>query len=259
MGRTSAADAAVAALHGHTYESAMDRAVDGSMLARAPLFAGLDAAARSEVAAASRLVRLRAGETLFEQDNAAAAFYVLVSGRVKIAQVTVEGHLVVIRYIAAGQVFGAMPLFTGTGYPASATGVVDSLAARWDEAATRRVLDRHPRVVLNALTIAGRRLQELQDRYRELATERVEQRVARAVLRLLGNAGQHGASSQAAFPLSRQDIAEMTGTTLHTVSRILSGWEHRGLIDGGRMRVVIRDPEGLLAIADDLRHREPPA
>ena len=49
----------------------------------------------------------------------------------KIAQVTAEGHLV--RSIAAGQVFGAVPLFTRTGYPASATAVVDSLAARWDQ------------------------------------------------------------------------------------------------------------------------------
>ncbi len=230
----------------------MDRAVDSSVLAGVPLFKGLDAAARNEVAAAAHLVRLRTGETLFEEDDAAAAFYVLITGRVKIAQVTVEGHLVVIRYIAAGQVFGAVPLFTGTGYPAGAAAVVDSLAARWDKAATRALLDRHARIVMNALTIVGHRLQELQNRYRELATERVEQRVARAVLRLLGNTGQQGAAAQVAFPLSRQDIAEMTGTTLHTVSRILSGWEHRGLIDGGRMRVVVRNREGLLAIADEL-------
>ena len=232
----------------------MDHVVDGSMLAGARLFAGLDAAVRDEVAAASHRVRLRAGETMFEQEDAAEAFYVLITGRVKIAQLTVEGHLVVIRYISAGEVFGAVPLFTSTGYPAGATVVVDSVAARWDQSATRRLLDRHPRIVANALTIVGARLQELQNRYRELATERVEQRVARAILRLLAKAGRpEGAAGQIPFPLSRQDIAEMTGTTLHTVSRILSAWEQRGLIDGGRMRVVIREPGALLAIADDLR------
>jgi CRP-like cAMP-binding protein len=233
----------------------MERVVDGSMLAGARLFAGLDAAARNEVAAASHLVRPQAGATLFEHEDAAEAFYVLITGRVKIAQVTVEGHLVVIRYIGGGEVFGAVPLFTNTGYPASATAVVDSLAARWDRSATRRLLEQHPRIIANALTIVGQRLQELQNRYRELATERVEQRVARAVLRLLGKAGrQVGTGVQIGFPLSRQDIAEMTGTTLHTVSRILSGWEQRGLVDGGRMRVVIRQPEALAAIADDLQH-----
>ncbi len=236
--------------------SVMVRAIDGSMLASAPLFVGLDAAARDEVAAASHLVQLSAGETLFEQEDAATAFYVLVTGRMKIAQVTVEGHQVVLRYIAAGQVFGAVPLFTGTGYPAGASAVVDSLAARWDQRTANRLLDQHPRIVMNALTIVGRRLQELQNRYRELATERVEQRVARALLRLFSGSGGPASATQGAFPISRQDIAEMTGTTLHTVSRILSGWEQRGLIDGGRMRIAIRDPEGLLAVADDLRRSE---
>jgi CRP-like cAMP-binding protein len=234
--------------------AAMAYVADGSMLAGSPLFAGLDAAAREGVAAASHLVRLQAGETLFEQDDPAMAFYVLITGRVKIAQVTAEGHQVVIRYIAAGQVFGAVPLFTRTGYPASATGVVDSIAARWDQPATQRLFDHHPRVLANALTIVGERLQELQNRYRELATERVEQRVARAVLRLFGDAARPTEAARGVFPISRQDIAEMTGTTLHTVSRILSGWEHRGLVGGGRMRVVIHDPAGLLAIADDLQH-----
>jgi CRP-like cAMP-binding protein len=144
--------------------AAMGYVADGSMLAGSPLFAGLDAAAREDVAAASHLVRLQAGETLFEQDDPATAFYVLITGRVKIAQVTVEGHQLVIRYIAAGQVFGAVPLFTRTGYPASATGVVDSVAARWDLRATHRLLDCHPRILLNALTIVGQRLQELQNR-----------------------------------------------------------------------------------------------
>ena len=232
----------------------MDHSVDGSRLAGVPLFGGLDAEARNEAAATSRLTRLGAGETLFVQDDAATAFYVLLAGRVKIAQVTAEGHQVVIRYIAPGEVFGAVPLFTQTGYPASATGVTDCVAARWDQQATYRLMDRHPRIVLNALAIVGRRLQELQSRYRELATERVEQRVARALLRLFGNAGQSTSRPTDAFPISRQDIAEMTGTTLHTVSRILSGWEQRGLVGGGRMRVVIRDAGGLLAIADDIRH-----
>jgi CRP/FNR family transcriptional regulator, nitrogen oxide reductase regulator len=235
----------------------MDRAVDGSMLAGARLFAGLDPAALDEVAAAAHRVLLRAGETMFEQEGAAEAFYVCISGRVKIAQVTVEGHLVVIRYIGAGEVFGAVPLFTKTGYPASATAVVDSIAARWDQSATRRLLDRHPRIVMNALTIVGHRLQELQNRYRELATERVEQRIARAVLRLGKVTRSDDAAVSISFPLSRQDIAEMTGTTLHTVSRILSAWEQRGVVDGGRMRVVIRNPEALLAIADDLPHPDP--
>jgi CRP-like cAMP-binding protein len=115
-------------------------------------------------------------------------------------------------------------------------------------------MDRYPRLVSNALTIVGLRLQELQNRYRELATERVEQRVARAILRLVRQSGKQVEDGvQIEFPLSRQDIAEMTGTTLHTVSRLLSSWEQSGVLDGGRMRIVLRKPLALLAIAEDLR------
>ena len=236
----------------------MDPVVGGEMLAGAPLFAGLTAAARDEIAAAAHPVRRKAGESLFAQDDAARAFYVLITGRMKIAQVTPEGHQVVLRYIGPSEVFGAVPLFTHTGYPATASAVIDSVAARWDYAATHRLLDRHPRIVVNALTIVGRRLHELQNLYRELATERVEQRIARAVLRLLEKAGRRAESGiQIEFPLSRQDIAEMTGTTLHTVSRTFGEWEKRGLVESGRMRVVIREPRALLAIADDLRPGDP--
>jgi CRP-like cAMP-binding protein len=95
-------------------------------------------------------------------------------------------------------------------------------------------------------------LQEIQDRYRELATERTEQRVARALLRLtaqLGRKVEEGVLVDMA--LSRQSLAEMTGTTLYTVSRLLSDWERRGLIQTGRERVVIIKPHDLVQIIEN--------
>ena len=232
----------------------MTRALDRSTIAGATLFEGLDTKALDDIAHAAKTTRLVAGSTLFEQDDEAAAFYMMIVGRVKIAQTTPEGHQGVIRYIGPRDMFGAVPLFTRSAYPASAVAVVDSLAARWDSATTHRLMDRYPRLVVNALTIVGLRLQELQNRYRELATERVEQRVARAILRLVRQSGKQVEDGvQIEFPLSRQDIAEMTGTTLYTVSRLLSSWEQSGLLDGGRMRIVLRKPHALLAIAEDLR------
>jgi len=51
---------------------------------------------------------------------------------------------------------------------------------------------------------------------------------------------------------TRQDLAEMSGTTLYTVSRVLSGWERQGLVEAGRERVLIRNPHGLVSIAEEL-------
>jgi CRP-like cAMP-binding protein len=116
-----------------------------------------------------------------------------------------------------------------------------------------RLMERFSRLALNALEMLAGRMHELQDRYRELATERVERRVARALLRLVRQSGRRVPEGVLVdFPLSRQDLAEMTGTTLYTVSRIFSGWEAGGLIEAGRERVVIRRPHALVSIAEDL-------
>jgi CRP-like cAMP-binding protein len=77
--------------------------------------------------------------------------------------------------------------------------------------------------------------------------------VARALLRLARQAGQRAEDGVLiGLPLSREDLAEMTGTTLYTVSRILSHWEQQGFVEAGRERVLIHHPHALVAIAEDL-------
>jgi len=63
-------------------------------------------------------------------------------------------------------------------------------------------------------------------------------------------AGDGGSRIRIDMPLSRQSLGELAGTTLHTVSRILSGWESRGLIEGGRQRIVLREPHKLFVLAE---------
>jgi CRP/FNR family transcriptional regulator, nitrogen oxide reductase regulator len=83
------------------------------------------------------------------------------------------------------------------------------------------------------------------------STEQVQQRVAHALLRLVKQSGKKTDEGILIdFPLSRQDIAEMTGTTLHTVSRILTAWEEQGLVKSGRQRVTVIEPHRLLSLAE---------
>jgi len=226
--------------------------IGDDLLARARVFAGLESAALAEVAAGANMIALTAGKSFFTQGDAAKAFFVLLEGRVRIAQVTPKGHQVTLRYIGPGQMFGAAPLFAGGPYPASAFAVLACSAARWDLGLTSRLAQRHPAIVANALTIIGGRLQEMQDRYRELATERVERRIARVVLHLAQPRDGGDPGREIDFPISRRDIAEMAAATLHTVSRILSGWEQRGLLERHRMRIRIVQPATVRAIADGL-------
>ena len=111
---------------------------------------------------------------------------------------------------------------------------------------------RYPQIAINVIRIIGKRLQEVQDRVRELATQRAEQRIAHAVLRLARQAGHSTVDGTAIeFPLRRKDLADIAGTTLHTASRILTGWEKAGLLTSHSQRLTIRNPSEILRIAED--------
>jgi CRP-like cAMP-binding protein len=132
--------------------------------------------------------------------------------------------------------------------------VSESIAICWPTELWPQFIDKNPHLAVTAMQTIGQRLEEAHTRIREMSTQEVERRVAHAVLRLAGQAGkQEGAGIRIDFPISRQDIAEMTGTTLHTVSRILSAWETKGLVEGGRQKLLIRDMDGLSALAAHIK------
>jgi len=229
------------------------REPDTDLLAEVRLFRGLDAGQLAEVAAEATRVGRVPGQPFFMQGDPARSLFVVRKGRVKISQITPEGHQIVARYAGPGEMFGCVPLYGGREYPATGEAVIRSEAHSWSRAVMDRLMKRYPAIALNALELLGEELLEVRSRYQELATQRVEQRIARALLRLVRQAGRKvDAGVLIDFPVSRQDIAEITGTTLHTVSRILSGWEQQGIVSSGRQRVVIRRPHGLVSIAEDL-------
>jgi len=225
--------------------------VDRSLIAGLPLFAGLTADALEELLREATSVRYPKGKDVFTQDEAAHSFFLLLHGNLRVMKLTPDGQQVVVRFVSAGEIFGVAMAIGRTTYPATATAVVDSVALVWPSAAWPRLVASHPTLAVNTLLTVGSRLQDAHARVVEMSTEEVERRVAHALLRLASQAGRKVERGiQIDFPISRQDVAEMTGTTLHTVSRILSAWESEGLVEGGRQRIVIREPHRLFARAE---------
>lgn len=232
----------------------------GEWAKRPGLFHGLAPSDIAAIIATAQRRHVPRHGCFFHQGAPAAALHVLVQGRTKLVQTTAEGHQVVVRIVGAGDMFGGVALLGDAVYPATAEAISASEALVWRSPVMARLIDRHPALAVNALRVLAHRLGELQDRYRELATERVERRIARALVRLARQAGRRDdAGLVIDMELTRQDLAELTGTTLYTVSRVVSGWQERGLVDSRRARVVIRDPHGLVAIAEDLPARGPAA
>ena len=205
------------------------------------------------IARAAHRRAVPAGQFFFQQGDRATTCYVLRTGRVRVTQLSPEGDQVILHMIGPGEGFALVAPFTEGEYGVAAEVVEDAEALAWDGSTMERLMRELPLLAVNSLRFLSARLHELQERYRELATEKVERRVARAVLRLARHAGRKiDAGILIDLPLSRQDLAEMTGTTLFTVSRILSAWEAAGLVEVGRERVVIRRGHGLVRIAEDL-------
>jgi CRP-like cAMP-binding protein len=199
------------------------------------------------------------GEAVFKQGQTAASFYLLLSGRLKVTQVTGDGQQVIVRVVHPGELFGFTMALRRPDYPGTATAATNSIVLSWPSELWPQFVEQNGRLAASAIQTMGRQLEEAHTRIREMSTQEVERRVAHAILRLSVQAGRQEESGiRIAFPISRQDIAEMTGTTLHTVSRILSAWETQGLVACGRQKVLVRDICGLSRLAEGERSEADP-
>lgn len=222
-------------------------------LEQAALFAGLEHPARLAALQAAQAARLEADQYLFMQEDPASHFYLVVEGKLKLSQVTVEGQQVIMAYSTPGEAVGVAAALALPGYPVSAQAVGPSRTLGWSRETAQRLMLAHPQIALNLVKDLAGHVVEYQNRLRELATERVERRIARTLLRLARQAGRKTQDGvQIDMPLTRQDLAELTGTTLYTVSRTLSQWEAQGLVLSRREQITIRKPHGLVTIAEDL-------
>jgi CRP-like cAMP-binding protein len=188
----------------------------------------------------------------FFQGDPADYLYVLIRGQVKLLQTNPSGHQVNLRTIYPWQMFGALGAVRDQAkYPATAQALEDSTALAIKGVFLREMMKTRPYLSFDLMSLMTTYIQEMQARYRELATERVEQRIARALLRLTSQAGKRSKGGiDLAF--SRQDLAEMSGTTLYTVSRVLADWERQRLVRTGRGKVRITNPHEMVRIAEGL-------
>jgi CRP/FNR family transcriptional regulator, nitrogen oxide reductase regulator len=226
-------------------------AIDRSLVADLPLFARCSPRQIDELLRQARTADFAKNAMIFVQGGKADSFFLLLQGRVRAYKLTPAGEQVLIRFIGPGEMFGVAMAIGRDAYPATAAAVVDSIVLAWPTSAWPRLLTCHPALAVDTMRTLGERLQETQARVVEMSTEEVERRIAHALLRLAHQGGRKTEDGVLIdFPISRQDIAQMTGTTLHTVSRIMSAWQKVGLLSSGRQRVVICDPHRLYLLAE---------
>lgn len=221
-------------------------------LDRVDLFHNLKPDQQIRVMKMARTSRFADGAQIYFEGDPAERLYLLSSGRARLTQVTPEGQQIILHHVSPGEAFGIIAVLTGAAYPVSAQSIGESEAHSWDKTTIKTLMIEYPVIALNAIEILAGRVRDFQERIRELTTQRVERRIARTLLRLAGQTGRKVDEGVLIdLPLTRQHLAEMTGTTVFTVSRTLSQWESQGLIKTGREKVVICYPHGLVSIAED--------
>jgi CRP-like cAMP-binding protein len=230
-----------------------DVAERAAFLAGVRLFSGLNAAVLRAVAERMRVRRLRRGAFVFLEGDPATNLSVLAAGRVKVVRETEDAREVILRFIEPGELFGAAGGVGEATYPASAIATEDAVALQLSAQDFPDLVDRQPAFAMAVIVELGSRLREAEARIRDLQGERVERRIARTLLRLARKTGvKTDRGIELGIPLSRQDLAELAGTTLSTASRTLSAWDQQGLVDAGRERVTLLKPHQLMELAEDL-------
>lgn len=220
-------------------------------LAGLSLFGDLGGDQRAQVLRHARRIRLPANDTLFTQGAPGEAFYILLSGRLKVTQVTADGRQLIVRIVHPDELCGFVKAIGRETYPATASAITEVDLIAWPVSEWDAVLSLTPSLALGAIRAIGRKLDEAHTRLREMTTQEAERRMAHTVLRLAEEAGEtRSGTTQIAFPFSRQDVADMTGSTLHTTSRIMAAWEAQGILVRARRKIVIADMAALRCIAD---------
>lgn len=219
------------------------------IIMKSPLFCGIDQDELGEVLSAGMITDRKKGEFLFHQGNQANYLFVLLKGMVRLVKYSPEGEKVIIRHVSPGEVIGLIAVLGGFKYPLS-TEVIDD-ATLWvcPGHEFHKLLYRFPSLALNCIQLLTGRIRELLHKIEELGTEKVEQRLAKQVIRL-HHQFQTG-DNPTRIRITKEDLAQMTGTTLYTVSRIVRQWEKKGLVKTGRGWLIVEDLNGLKRTSED--------
>lgn len=221
----------------------MPHSTRAEVLRQSLMFSSLN---ENELAELSRLAIERSfkpEEFVFWEGDAPDYFYTVIEGRIKILKYSSSGKEFIIAFFGSGEMFGEVAVFEGKPYPASAQAVADTkiLGIKKDDFLS--FLAGRPQVAIGIINILGGRLRDAQSRLKDLAGERVEQRLARTLLMLSSKLGP-------TLPFTRQEIADMAGTTTETAFRVTTQLKDRGIIRSVRGKIIILDETKLKLLSE---------
>jgi CRP-like cAMP-binding protein len=220
-----------------------------AILQSSSLFADISESDRGRIVAAAQERKFSRRQTLFLEGDTVRNIILLTSGCAKILQFGQSGTEVILRLSGPGEIVGAIGLCVQGRHCSMAQTLNASTALVWDANAFESLSNHFPTLRRNAMHILCQRLHELEERFREISTEKVSSRLSKELIRLHNQVGRPVKGS-IEIGLSREEMAQMTGTTLFTVSRLLSEWDQLGIVSARREAVSVLNLQALQELAD---------
>jgi len=194
-------------------------------------------------------VSFKKKETIFSEGDPSEWLYIVTEGKVKITKLSHEGKELILEIISPYDFFGGVAVVKGFPYPANAIAMEDVRLIKVSKGNLMKILDRFPSVMFCMAQNLGERMKGTHDTLKNIALERVESRIASLLLKLSKKAGRKTPDGILIdLRLTKQDIAEMVGTTVETSIRTMSKFKRSGIVAEKSGKILIKDPERLSSI-----------
>jgi CRP/FNR family transcriptional regulator len=219
-------------------------------LKKIPIFSSLNDGEIKEIQPYLIEERFKKKEEIFSEGETPEWFYILLNGKVKITKLSYDGKEIIIELISPPDFFGGLAVIKGFPYPANAIAMEDVEVLKVLRHDMLRIIDRFPNVMYDITSNLGNRIKEFHDNLKSIALEKVESRIAALLLKLADKFGRKDRQGETVIDmkLTKQDIAEMVGTTGETAIRVMSKFKKSGLIDDKAGKIIIKSSESLKAI-----------
>jgi CRP/FNR family transcriptional regulator len=192
----------------------------------------------------------RKRETIFSEGEPPEWFYLVLSGKIKITKLSHEGKEIILEVISPTDIFGGVAVIKGFPYPANAVAMEDSEVLRVSRKSLMRLVDRFPNLMYCIAMQLGDRMKSSYESLKNIALERVESRIAALLIKLAGKVGIKTTSGILIdMRLTKQDVADMVGTTVETSIRTFSKFKKEGFVTESDGKFVIKDKDGLSSLS----------
>ena len=221
-----------------------------AILRKTTIFRRLSGDDRQRIASVATVRSFEKGAGLFSEGDPSDQLFTVISGRVKVFKTTARGTDVILELFGPGDPVGAVAVYESRAYPATAVALEPTQCLLIPRQSFFALLDTYPTIVRGLLTGLTHRVVELTNRLAELSGGRIEARLARFFLKLATDMGQpRSKGTFIPLALSRQEIADMIGTTIETSIRIMSRWGKEDLIHTEKDGFLVLDRPALEAIS----------